>query len=140
MNLGRFEEALPLRRDVYSGRLRLNGEEQEITLRAANNYADVLSSLQRFEEARSLLRRTIPVARRVVGESHGYTLTLRKIHAETLYRDAAATLADLREAVETLEDVEPIARRVLGRAHPTVRATEVSLEISRAVLRARGNA
>ena len=59
---------------------------------------------------------------------------------QTLYRDADATLANLREAVETLEDVEPIARRVLGRAHPTVRAIEVSLEISRAVLRARKDA
>ena len=60
VNLGRFEEALPLRRDVYSGRLRLDGEEYLITLRAANNYADVLSSLQRFEEAKSLMSKIIP--------------------------------------------------------------------------------
>ena len=39
--LGRLEEALRLRRDVYSGRLKLNGEEHEKTLIAANNYAIV---------------------------------------------------------------------------------------------------
>ena len=37
--LGRLEEALRLRRDVYSGRLRLSGENTERTLIAANNYA-----------------------------------------------------------------------------------------------------
>ena len=32
-----------MQRDVYSGRLKLNGEEHEETLRAANNYAEVPS-------------------------------------------------------------------------------------------------
>ena len=63
--LGRFEEALSMRREVYSGRLKLNGEEHEDTLRTANNYADSLVNLERFEEAKSLLRKTMPVARRV---------------------------------------------------------------------------
>ncbi len=38
-NLGRNEEALQMRRDVYSGYLKLHGEEHEMTLSAANNYA-----------------------------------------------------------------------------------------------------
>ena len=52
--LGRFEEALqPATRDVYSGCLRLYGEEHEETLRAANNYADSLRSkaLRRSQDA-----------------------------------------------------------------------------------------
>ena len=37
--LGRLEEAHACVRDVYSGRLKLNGEEHEETLIAANNHA-----------------------------------------------------------------------------------------------------
>ena len=37
------------------------------TLGAANNYALSLIGLERFEEAKSLLRKTVPVARRVLG-------------------------------------------------------------------------
>ena len=36
----------------------------EETLRAANNYASTLNVLKRFEEAKALLRKTMPVARR----------------------------------------------------------------------------
>ena len=58
--LGRREEASQMDRDIYSARLKLNGEEHESTLLAANNYASSLKGLQRFEEAKSLLRRTYP--------------------------------------------------------------------------------
>ena len=126
-----------MRRDIYSGRLEHNGEDNERTMTAANNYAAALISLQRFEEAKALLRKTIPVARRVLGENHEYTLKARLIRARTLYRDDRATLADLREAVTTLEDVDRIARRVLGGAHPTTAAIEESLGKSRAALCAR---
>ena len=37
--LGRGEQASQMERDVYRGRLKLNGEEHEMTLRAAFNYA-----------------------------------------------------------------------------------------------------
>ena len=41
-----------MRRDVYSGRLKLDGEEHKYTLIAANNYSSSLNSLERFEEAK----------------------------------------------------------------------------------------
>ena len=94
------------------------GEEGEYTLTAANNYADSLSSLQRFEEAKLLLRKTIPVARRVLGEGDSTTLRMRKCYAAWLVVSNGATLGDLREALTTLEDTTRIARRVLGAAHP----------------------
>ena len=50
-DLERFEQALSMRQEVYSGWLKLKGEEHESTLLAANNYADSLVSLNRFEEA-----------------------------------------------------------------------------------------
>ena len=122
-------------RDVYSGWLKLEGREHQRTLLAANNYTNILSSMKRLEEARSLLRKTIPVARRVLGDSHDYTLTMRKAYAEALYKDPSATLDDLNEAVTRLEAVEPIARRVFGGAHPVAVEIGGSLRTARKVLR-----
>ena len=136
--LGRLEDALQIERDVHSGRLRLHGEEHKYTLGAAYNYANTL--LRRpgcFEEARSLLRKNIPVAQRVVGESHELTLRMRMNYAEALCADTAATLDDLREAVTTLEDTERTARRVLGGTHPTTTGIEAWLGYARAALSAR---
>ena len=96
-----------------------------------------LNRLQRFKEAKSLLRKTIPVARRVLGESDHLTLSMRSVYASALYRDDAATLNDLREAVATLEDSERIARRVFGGAHPITKVIEHKMRDARAALRAR---
>ena len=102
--------------------MRLQGEKHEATIEAACNYATSLLDLHRHAEGKSVLRRTIPVARRALGENGNTTLRMRRAYAEALYEDPAATLEDLREAVTTLEDVAPTARRVLGGAHPdTVR-------------------
>ena len=127
--LGRSEEALRVRRDVYTGNLKLNGEENERTLGGALNYSTSLVNLRRFEEATSLLRKTLPVARRVLGDSHELTLRLRW--------QRAYVADDLREAVNTLEEVAPTARRVLGGAHPLTKEIEEHLRQSRAALRAR---
>ena len=128
-----------MKQDVYSARVKLDGEEHEETLRAANNYAYSLLDLQRFEEAKSLLRKTIPAARRVLGEGHRLALKMRRAYAQSLYKDAAATLDDLREAVATLEDTVRIARQVLGGTHPTTAAIEDSLQKARAKLLAQSN-
>ena len=135
--LKRYQEVLPLRRDVYSGRLQLNGEEYCSTLRAASNYAYSLVDLQRFEEAKALLNKSLPVARRVLGESHHLTLYMQLNNARALYMNTEATLDDLHEAVTTLEDAERIARRVLGGAHPITESVKTALRTARAALRAR---
>ena len=132
--LGRSEEANRIKRDVYSGFLKLKGEEDHYTIRAANNYAWGLYELERFEEVKSLLRKTIPAARRVFGESHNLTLRMRWSYARALYHDDDATLDDVRESVTTLEETERTARRVLGGAHPDVVGIEDSLRKARAML------
>ena len=106
--------------------------------RLASNYADSLRDLQHFEESRSLLRKTVPVARRVLGENDSLTLTMRWNYANALYKDDDATRGDLREAVTTLEDTERIARRVLGGAHPLTMDMEGELQGARDALYARG--
>ena len=79
--------------------------------------------------------KTLPVARRVISESHDLTLRIRKVYARALFMDASTTLNDLREAVTTLEETERIARRVLGGTHPLTSAIEGDLRESRAALR-----
>ena len=101
---------------------------------AASNCANSLFGLKRFEEGRSLMRKTMPVMRRVLGESNEITLKMRSLYGGTLYIDPGATLDDLREAVSTLEETERIARRVFGGAHPLVRETEDFLRKSRRAL------
>ena len=136
-SLGRFEEALQMKRDGYTGHLNLYGTEHRETLIEANNYAASLLDLQRFAEAKTLLRKTMPVSRRVLGESDDTTLQMRLTYAMALYKDSTATLDDLNEAVEMLEETTRTARRVMGGAHPTTTAHEAALQEARAVLSAR---
>ena len=79
----------------------------------------------------------IPVARRVLGESHINTVQMKKTYAQSIYRDDGATLDDLREAVTTLEDAGRIARRVFGGMHPLTSDVEKYLQEARAFLRVR---
>ncbi len=83
------------------------------------------------------LCKKIPVARRVLGESHEFTLNMKKIYSRALFMDPGATLGDLREAVTTLDDVERTARRVFGSTHPDITGIEDSHRKSQAALRAR---
>ena len=103
---------------------------------AAINYASSLVNLERFEEAKPLLRRKLPMARRVLGETNETTLRMRWYYAEALCRADGATLDDFREAVTTLEDTERIARRVLGAAHPITIGIGKALQRARKKLRA----
>jgi hypothetical protein len=131
--LGRIE-ALNMYRDVYSGWLKLKGEENQNTLIAANNYAASLIGLERYQEVKSLMRKMLPVARRVLGESHDVTLRMQWIYARPLYSDTNATLGELRAAVKTLEEAEGIARRVLGASNPLAGELETALQDSRTAL------
>ena len=134
--LGRPEETLRMREDVYSGCLQLFGEHER-TLLAANNYAVSLQTLKRFDEVKSLMHKSIPVAQHILGENNDLTLRMRWLYALALCRDDDATLDDVHEAVETLEETERTARRVLGGAHPLVADFERTLRDAGAALRAR---
>ena len=79
----------------------------------------------------------MPVARRVLGDSHDLSLKMSWNYARALCEDPAATLDDLREAVTTSEESARIARRVLGSAHPLTEEMGADLRKARAVLRAR---
>ena len=82
------------------------------------------------------MRKTTPVARRVLGKDDTTTIRMMWVYALALLKDTGATLDDLREAVTTLEDAERVARRVLGGAHPVTVQIGLSLRETGA-LRAR---
>jgi hypothetical protein len=104
---------------------------------AVADYTATLVVLRRFEEAKALLRKTMPVARRVLGKNDETTLRARCIHAMALSTDPNATLDDLREAVSMLEETDRIGRRVFGGTHPLAATIERELQDARAALRAR---
>ena len=81
-----------------------------------------------------MLLKRIPVARRVLGESHENALKMSVFCATALYKDPSATFDDLRTAVTMLEDANRIARRVLGGEHPLTRVIGAHLRDSRRVL------
>ena len=116
--------------------MELNGTDHENTLIAAMNYASSLEDSERFEEAKSVLREMIPVAQRVLGESHEVTLRMKWKYAAMLYNDTGATFHDLLEAVRRLEKLTLTAQRVLGRFHPIVGGIVGDLVQARAALRA----
>ena len=132
--LARLDDALRLRREVYAGVLKINGEKHIVTFIEATSLSNLLVDLERNEEAKSLLRRMLPVARRVIGENTEVTIRMRQIYARSLVPRAGAALDDLREAVTTLEDTDRIARRVFGSAHPIVGGIRRDLEKMRTYL------
>ena len=96
-------------------------------IRAANNYALTLLELQRFEEAKGILRRTVPVAQRTLGAEHELTLSLREdLSHATL--DGESSAEEKREALRILEEVAGVIRRILGPAHPNTLYTQRNLE------------
>ena len=99
-----------------------------------------MKDLRRFEEAKRLMLKVMPVARRVLGESRELTLLMRWCYAKALYMDTNATLDDLREGMTLLEETERTARRVLGSAHPFTESVEKTSRKSREVLSAREGA
>ena len=92
---------------------------------------------ERYEEAKSLLRKMMPVARQVLGDAVEVTLQMRKVYAAALCNDPGGSLDDVREAVTTLEESERTARRVFGATHPTEMSILQGLKESREALRAR---
>ena len=116
--LGRVEEALRIERDVYSGYVKLNGEEARDTLHEALNFAMTLRKAGHKPEAKEFLRTRSPVADRALGRENYISLRLRWLHANSLCDDADATLDELVQAEATLKSVLGSWRRIMGASHP----------------------
>ena len=86
-----------------------------------------LLDLRRFEEAKKLMRKVMPVARRVLGTEHEITLSLREDLSRAIL-DGDSTANEKRQALRTLEDTVAVMRRVLGPAHPDTWHAQRKLE------------
>ena len=104
--------------------------DHEKTIIDAINLSESLIEAKLFEEARSLLRDNIPVARRTLNTEHDLTVTLRSLYACTIYRDTNSS-RDVHEAVAILEDVLRTTRRVYGVQHPFFATYRKDSEIAR---------
>ena len=125
--LGRKEEALEFRREIYARYLALS---PDVSARSISHRALCLSgSLNdtgRRAEAATFLRKHLPEARRALGVRDPTYLCPRRNYAFSLYRDDGVrhyqddgpSRDNVVEAVAILEDTSSTARQILGPAHP----------------------
>ena len=128
--LGRTEQALSLRRDVYSGTVKLRGKQHVDSIKECGNLIINILELRRFQEAKRLLREVLPVARRVLGNEHNLTLSLcEDLSQATLHGESSAE--EKREALRMLEGTFGVMRRVLGPQHPETQRVQKNLDLYR---------
>ena len=126
-DIGRYEEALELHREVYAKSKSLGAPD---SFKYANNLATSLLACKLYEEGKSFLRARIPEATRELGPEHVSVLFLRINYASILGGEGRSR-DDLVEAVALLEELSSTARRVFGTAHPTTMTINRNLKISR---------
>ena len=126
-SLGRDEEALALRRELYARSLALG-------FSGSGHFIDVvnlsvsLQATQRFTEATSLLREQLPKARRALGAENDTFLRLRGLYASALGGDDCASRDDVVEAVTIFEELASTTRRIYGEFHPFAKLIQNDLE------------
>ena len=136
--LGHLEKALSMERDVYSGRLKLNGKEYEGTLQAALNLSTSLVDTGNFAEARAFTRKQMKLATRVLGSDHPITFDFQWGYSRAFTLDKGVSADQLIEVAATLEKTLKTAQRVLGREHPDTFNIRGELAFARKEIARRG--
>ena len=135
--LGRYEEALQMRRDVYSGRLKLNGEEHERP--SSSHQLRVVPLSYDASKKPSDAAQTMPVARRVLGRARAHAQD-EVDYAQALYRTRRHARRSPRGRDDARGRGPDRAARARG-AHPTTGTDqgvcEVAAELARAAERGR---
>ena len=114
--LGRFEDALRLQREVYDGFFALFGPTDERTINAGNNINFQLMKLERCDEAKRFARTVYRAAQALNANSHHRILAGRRL-ANALMK-LPHTRADLLEAEQLIVDAITRMRWALGPQHP----------------------
>ena len=140
--LGRLDEALSMRRDVYSGHLRHRdlGPLHQSTLGAAVNLSTSLVDAGNYAEARAFTRDQMELARRAFGADHPITLDFQWGYSRAFTLDKDVSAEQLAEVAITLEEPLKIAQRVFGREHPRTRSicNELATALAREEIARRG--
>ena len=98
--------------------------EDPLILQDVTNLGESLVHTSHFTEARSLMRKHLPIARRVVGPDHEITYGIIETLAGAMFQNALAPRKDLVEATEMLTKQLKRLRQVLGAAHPDTQRHE----------------
>ena len=151
-DLGRFDEALVLKREIYARRVATMGVSHERTILSGNNLVASLEQEMLWNEAKTFLcDELLPATRRMLGDDHNTTLVIRRNLGDVLRGDPESTRDHLRlntarrrrpvfdvntgddllEAETILHDVVQRRRRVFGPAHPETRQVESTLSLVR---------
>ena len=144
--LGRSDEALALRKKVYSRTVTLLGTKHPNTLMDANNLAgSLIASKDHIAEGVRFCREQVPLAESVLGPADETTLMLRwKLGRAIVLNNGAVTGADydvlladyevILEAETILKDTVARARQVLGERYPLTMRIDAELGRVRYVL------
>ena len=114
--LGREEQALEMRREIYATSIEI-GQAGDVIFRHALNLTKSLIDAKRYAEVQSFLSEQIPKARRALGVHDEIFLRLRLNYATSL-SDGAAARDDLVKAKTLQVELSSTIRRVFGPSHP----------------------
>ncbi len=120
-NLGRYEEAIPIMRQLRAAKLRrLRGSENEDSVTTLLNLAESLGGSRRYEEAIQLLSAERPAACRALGSDHSLCLALAQVVGGVHYfrGKESGDATELLAACTILRDAILRSRRALGPHHP----------------------
>jgi hypothetical protein len=132
--LGRYEETLALRREVYAQAVAFKHPTDQIII-YANNLAVSLKRAERYEEAKCFLRERIAEGfDRTLGANHISVIKLRWNYAGAFCDDDKASRDDVVKAVATFEELFSTTQRLLGKFHPTTKSAKAYLESGRSKL------
>jgi len=93
-DLGRYEEALVLKREIYSRLVATLGVSHQRTLLNGNNLANSLLSLELWVDGIALLRDLLPAARQLLGSNSNIALLISKNIALALDQSPEGTRDD----------------------------------------------
>jgi hypothetical protein len=138
--LGREEEAVRMRRDIYSGHLRGRdlGPLHHNTLGAALNLSTSLVDAGNYAEARAFMRDQMELAKRAFGADHPTTLDFQWGYSRAFRLDKDISAEQLAEVATTLEKTLEISQRVCGREHPRTCSVRGELSMAREEFARRG--
>ena len=115
--LGRHQEALDLRREIYARGLALGVPSKDLFIDVLN-LSWSMKECGLCAESKSFLREQLPAARRALGADHDTVIQLRWQHADALRLSDGASREDVVEAVTLLEELSRTTQRIYGTSHP----------------------
>ena len=137
--LRRYETALQMKRDVYSGSLRLNGPVHKSTLIRALNLSTSLVDSGKFAEARAFMPDQMKLAKRVLGFDHIVTLDFQWGYSRAFINDEDVSARELAEVVlPILGKAQETSQQVFGGKHPRTCNISQALTVTRKEIVRRG--